>query len=240
MTTAPTPLHHSRVPHALALTLFGVLAGAAIVFGIVLLVRGNGSSSPSTLRGSGKQAVQGRTVAPFHAVDLAGSDNVIVYVGGPRSVTVRADDNLIKYVTTRVQHGTLAIGQSRSFSTSGPLGVEISVPTLDAVTLSGSGALEVTGVKAARFVVRVPGSGTLTVTGGAKTLDAALAGAGDVRLQGLVAGEVTATVSGAGRLLVNATHSLDATVSGAGAIVYRGNPARVGEQVTGTGSVAPG
>ena len=48
------------------------------------------------------------------------------------------------------------------------------------------------------------------------------------------------SVAGAGRLFVNANHSLDATVSGAGAIAYRGNPAKVGEHVTGTGSVARG
>lgn len=103
---------------------------------------------------------------------------MIVYVGGPRSVSVRADGNLIKYVTTRVQGGTLAIGQSRSFSTSDPMSVEISVPSLDAVTVGGSGVLEVTAVEAAHFAVRVPGNGTLTVTGRTKTLD------GSNRLQG--------------------------------------------------------
>lgn len=238
MTTAPTPLHRRHVPQPLALTLFGVVVGAAIVLGI-LLVHGN-TGAPSTLHGSGKQAVQGRTVAPFHAVDLAGANNVTVYVGGPRSVSVRADDNLIKYVTTRVRRGTLAIGQSRSFSTSGPMRVEISVPSLDAVTLSGTGVVDVTGVRTARLVVRVPGSGTLTATGRATVLDAALAGAGDVRLQGLVARDVTATVSGTGRLHVDATRSLHARLSGTGAIVYSGNPMNVTESSTGTGSITRG
>jgi Putative auto-transporter adhesin, head GIN domain len=240
MTTAPAPLHQRRTPHPLALGVLAMLLGALITVGIVLLVRGTGDGSPATLRGSGKLAVQGRTVAPFHAVDLTGANNVVVYVGGPRSVTVRADDNLMKYVSTRVRAGTLAIGQTRNFSTSDPPGVEISVPSLDAVTLGGAGVVEVTGVNAPRFVVRVPGSGKLTVTGRTNILDASLAGAGDIRLEGLVANDVTATVAGAGRLFVNANHSLDATVGGAGAIAYRGNPAKVGEHVTGTGSVARG
>jgi Putative auto-transporter adhesin, head GIN domain len=240
MTTASTPLHRRRTPHPLVLGLFAMLLGALITVGIVLLVRGNEASSTGPLRGSGTQAVQGRTVAPFHAVDLAGADNVTVYVGGPRTVSVRADDNLVKYVTTRVQSGTLTIGQTRSFSTSNPTSVEISVPALDAVTLSGTGVLEVTAVEAKHFVVRVLGSGTLTVTGSTKKLDAALSGAGDVRLEGLVAEDVIATVSGAGRLLVNATHRLDAGVSGAGAIAYRGNPAKLTTHVTGIGSIYPG
>lgn len=240
MTTASTPLHHRHTPHPLVLGLLAMLLGALITVGIVLLVRGNGGSSTGTLRGSGTQAVQGRTVAPFDAVDLTGAGNVVVYVGGPRSVSVRADDNLIKYVTTRVHSGTLEIGQTRSFSTSNPTSVEISVPSLDGATLSGTGVLEVTAVEAEHFVVRVSGSGTLTVTGSTRKLDAALSGAGDVRLEGLAAEDVIATVSGAGRMLVNATHTLDASVSGAGAIAYRGDPAKLTRHVTGIGSIYPG
>jgi Putative auto-transporter adhesin, head GIN domain len=240
MTIAPAPLHQRRAPHPLVLGFSAMLLGALITVGIVLLVRDNGSGSTAALRGSGKEAVQSRAVARFHAIDLTGANNVVVYVGGPRSVAVRVDDNLIKYVTTRVQAGTLAIGQTRSFTTNSPSSVEISVPSLDAATLSGTGTFDVTGVQARHFVARMPGSGKLTVTGTAKTLDAELAGAGDVRLEGLVANDVTATVAGAGRLLVDATHNLNATVSGAGVIEYRGSPAKVTQHVTGIGSIAQG
>lgn len=216
------------------------MLAAAIVVGVVLLVRGNGTSSPATLRGSGTQAVQGRAIPRFHAVDLTGANNVVVYVGGPQSVSVRADSNLIKYVTTRVRGGTLAIGQSRSFTTNSPMSVEVSVPSLDAISLSGTGVLEVTGVKAAHLVVRLAGTGTLTVTGRTNVLDASMAGAGEVRLRGLVARDATATVAGAGRLVVNATHALDATVDGVGAIVYSGNPTELTVHTAGTGSISRG
>ena len=155
-----------------------------VAVGIVLAVRGNGigTTSSTGLTGSGVAATQTRTLPAFTAVDLAGANNVTVHVGGTQAVTVHGDDNLVKYVTTTVQDGTLAIGQSRSFSTKSPMSVEITVPALDAVTLSGAGVLYVDGVTADHFSVRAPGSGVLSVTGTTTTLDATLSGSGDVRL----------------------------------------------------------
>jgi hypothetical protein len=189
------------------------------------------------VKGSGVPATQVRTLPAFTAVDLAGSNNVTVHVGETQTVTVHGDDNLIRYVTTSVHGGTLAVGQSHDFSTTSPMSVEITVPALDAATLSGSGVVVATGVAADHFIVRAPGSGVLVVTGTTTTLDATLSGTGNIRLDGLAAHDATATVSGTGRLLVNVSHSLDATVSGVGSILYSGNPTHVTKNVTGTGSI---
>ena len=218
-----------------------LLAFAAATVGIVVAARhtgtGTGTTFSSGVKGSGVRATQVRTLPAFTAVDLAGSNNVTVHVGDTQTVTVHGDDNLIRYVTTTVQGGTLAVGQSRDFSTTSPMSVVITVPALDAATLSGAGVLTVTGVAADHFTVRAPGSGVLVVTGTATTLDATLSGTGDVRLDGLAAHDATASVPGTGRLLVNASHSLDATVSGVGSILYTGNPTDVTKSVTGTGSI---
>jgi hypothetical protein len=239
MTTSPAPIPHRHVSHRLIVVTVCVLVAAAMAVVIVLAARDNGAGtiSSSGAQGSGVPAAQTRTVPAFTAVDLAGANVVTVDVGGAQTVTVHADDNLIGYVTTTVQDGTLAIGQSRSFSTSSPMNVAITVPALDAVTLSGAGVLTVDGVKAGHFTVLAPGSGVLVVSGTATTLEAALSGKGDVRLDGLAAHDATATVSGTGRLLVNASHSLDATVSGTGAILYTGNPSELTKNVTGTGAI---
>jgi len=239
MTTSPAPIPHRHASHRLVLVGVILLAFAAATVGIVLAARhtGTATTSSSGVKGSGVPATQVRTLPAFTAVDLAGSNNVTVHVGDTQTVTVHGDDNLIGYVTTTVQDGTLAVGQNHSFSTKSPMSVDVTVPALDAATLSGSGVVTVTGVAADHFTVRAPGSGVLVVTGTATTLDATLSGTGDVRLDGLAAHDATATVSGTGRLLVNASHSLDATVSGVGSIVYSGSPADVTKNVTGTGSI---
>ena len=127
----------------------------------VFIVRQTDLGSGTTLQGSGIAVRQVRTVAPFTAVDLAGSNNVIIHVGRPQSVVVRADDNLIRHVTTRVDSGTLVIGSTGSYASKAAMSVTISVPALEALRLSGSGNVAAEDIHATRFTVSLSGSGNV-------------------------------------------------------------------------------
>jgi hypothetical protein len=239
MTTAPTPVPQ-RHGHPRPLTLALLAVGAALLaIVIVLLVRGNGSTSVSVgILGSGVSVSQTRPLAAFHSIDLAGSSNVTVQVGRPQSVTVHADDNLVGIVTTVVTGGRLVVGNVGSFTTKAPMQVEISVRSLDGVSLTGSGTVAVSGVDAKTFTVDLRGSGVITAGGAVRTLHATLGGSGDCRLSQLKARDAEAVLTGSGRLSVTASRSLDASMTGTGEIVYGGNPAHVTRNVTGTGTIS--
>jgi Putative auto-transporter adhesin, head GIN domain len=237
LTTAPTHIPRGHAPRRVYVVLLAALV-VLLGTGVVLLGHG-GSSSDSTiaLQGSGIAATVTRQVPAFDAVVLAGTNNVTVHVGGRRTVVVRADDNLIRLVTTEVRAGKLLVADHGSFTTKTPMSVEVTVPTLAAVSLSGSGGVAVDGVEAARFRASLSGSGVLTVTGTARRLEASLEGSGVLALQGLESRDARATVSGSGRLQVQATGTLHASVPGSGVIFYRGNPKRVIKSATGTGTI---
>lgn len=199
-----------------------------------------GKNTFERTQSSGVPAAQIRTLPAFAAVELAGAAAVSVHVGGRQSVVVHADANLIARVATAVEARTLVVGTRGSFQTKSPLRVDVTVPALTAVTLSGDGVVAVTGIASRRLVVHVPGNGVLAVTGTVDRLVADLTGSGDVQLQHLVARDVDASISGAGRLQVVATRSLAASVSGAGVVVYGGDPEHVTTRVTGTGAVVRG
>jgi hypothetical protein len=190
-----------------------------------------------TRRGSGNARTVTRELAPFTAVDLAGTNNVTVHVGGAQSVVVRADDNLLELVTTDVRDGVLVIGDTGSFRAATPMSVTIAVPRLGAIILSGDGALAADGTRGAAMVVRLSGTGQLRVTGTTGRLDATLSGTGDEDLAGLSARIATAEVGGTGRIAVRVSGSLTGTVRGTGSIEYYGNPPSVIKSVTGTGSI---
>jgi len=78
----------------------------------------------------------------------------------------------------------------------------------------------------------------ITASGSARRLDVALGGSGDAQLGRLVAGDVRDVIGGSGRAEVTATNTLDATVTGAGAITYGGSPAHVTKTVTGIGAIS--
>jgi len=238
ITSAPHRGGHTARRGQLAVIAAVTAAFILATLAVVLLVRGAGPSSPG-IQGSGIAAAQTRTVAGFSRLDLAGSNNVTVVVGAPQSVVVRADSNLISHVTTQVVGGTLVIGDTGSFTRRAPMSVEVSVPSLTTLNLSGDGQISVTGINVPRLAVTVSGSGLLSAAGTATQLDVTLSGDGQAQLFQLTARDVHAVVTGSGLIQVNATTSLDAAVPGTGAIVYSGNPPQVTTSVTGTGAVTP-
>jgi hypothetical protein len=197
-----------------------------------------GSSSSSASQGSGVPATQTREVAAFDSVELAGANNVVIRVGGRQSVVVTADDNLLDRVTTKVKSGALVIGNTPgSITTVSPMSVEVTVPSLHALALTGSGNVLVRGIKTERLTATLSGSGNLFGSGSATSLDVTVSGSGNARLTQLVAKDVHAVVSGVGAISVTATTSLDASVPGSGTIVYAGNPQQVAKSVTGSGAI---
>jgi hypothetical protein len=243
MTIAPTSLRPGAEQHRLRLLVFVVSALALGALTLALLYHFDvfGGSSSSATEGSGVPATQARTVAAFDSVELAGANNVVIHVGGKQSVIVKADDNLLGRVTTQVESGRLLIGNTEgSFSTKSPMSVEVTVPSLEALVLSGSGNIVVDGVRAESLEVSLPGSGTLTGTGSATRLDVSVAGSGTVQFTALTARDVRAVVSGSGSIFVTATKSLDGSVSGSGAVLYTGNPQHVTTSVTGSGAITGG
>ena len=190
------------------------------------------------LEGSGVPASETRELPPFNRVELAGSNQVTIRVGGEQSVVVHADDNLLDRVTTRVSGAKLTIGnEAGGFTTRNPMRIDVTVPAVDELKLSGSGTIGAEGVEVDEFTIALSGSGAVSASGHARHVVVQLNGSGDVQLQDLVAQDVRATMSGTGRIAVHATESLDASVPGTGSIVYTGNPPQVRKSVNGVGSV---
>ncbi|HYX76694.1 MAG TPA: head GIN domain-containing protein [Gaiellaceae bacterium] len=200
-------------------------------------VFGNSSSSPN--EGSGVRAAQTRHLAPFTSVELAGANNVVIHVGERQSVVVKADDNLLNRITTEVKSGVLVVGNTPgSFSAKSPVSVEVNVPSLNALALTGAGNILVDGIKTESLTVTLSGAGNLVGSGTARSLDITVSGEGTGRFTQLDAGHVHALVSGHGAIFVTATKSLDASITGSGTVVYAGNPQQVTKTVTGSGAIS--
>jgi hypothetical protein len=242
MTIVSAPHHDRQTPPRTKLewaAFITLLILAAI--GVVLLARDvlPGSSTSSGVQGSGVAATSTRALPNFSGIDLAGSNNVTVMAGARQSVVVHADTNLLSRVTTQVKAGKLIIGDVGSFAAKSPMYVEVSVPSLAALDLSGSGNITVTGIKASRLTVTLPGSGDISASGSVTRLNISIDGSGNAQCSGLIARNVDAVVSGSGDIFVTATQSLDAKVAGSGAVLYSGNP-QVTTSITGSGDVTPG
>ena len=243
MSTGHTTIHPRRGLRRLGSALLALGAALLVAILIALLVDRiffDSSSSPAGT-GSGVAATQARSLPPFTGVELAGDNNVIVHVGATRSVVVHADSNLLGRVTTRVRSGRLVIGTTPgNLAAKAPMFVTVSVPSLDRLRLQGAGNISVTGINSRKLTVALPGSGNIDATGTATRLDVTISGEGTAVLRQLIARDAKALLGGDGTIMLTATHSLTARVSGSGTVLYGGNPAHVTQRVTGSGTISPG
>jgi hypothetical protein len=177
-----------------------------------------------------------REVGRFDAIEVSGSFDVEVQVGESREVVVHADDNLLDHVRTEVDDGVLELRTKRSIRPTRTILVRIGVPDLDAVSLGGSGDVDVRGVETRRFEVSLAGSGDIRVTGVADAAAVSLAGSGDVDLGRLSADRVEVSIAGSGDVAVRAADHLEVSIAGSGDVSYRGQP-RVSVSRSGSGEV---
>ncbi len=188
-------------------------------------------------KGSGDMQTETRDVDSFKRIKATGSFDVFITVGDKQSVNVTFDDNLLDKIETEVNGKTLILDSHGSYSSRRTCKIEITVPKLEYVKLSGSGDIIIDELDADFFEYQLSGSGDLTANGKVKDLEIHLSGSGDIDTRDLIAEDVYAKVSGSGDILVYAQKSFDGKVSGSGDIVYYGNPEYVNSKISGSGSI---
>jgi hypothetical protein len=210
------------------------------------------------IEGSGNVVSEMRTVEPFHSVDLATIGTVYLIQDGPAPIQIEAEDNILPLLRTRVTDGVLTIDHNgQCFRNTQPVVIRVTTDEVRGVSVSGSGSvLGENEIGSETLETGVSGSGSIDLTVNATDLASTISGSGSTTLRGKAtdhtvvvsgSGKVAAfdletrrskvTIEGSGTAEVFAIDVLDVVVSGSGTVTYRGNPARLAEDVTGSGSV---
>jgi Putative auto-transporter adhesin, head GIN domain len=184
----------------------------------------------------GPTTSQNRDVEEFTRLSAQDEVDVELRAGEPRRLTVWAGEKVIDDVRTEVRGGTLHVGYDGPGIREGRLRVEVSAPTVEALSVTGSADVRVVGLDTDALDVRVSGAGDVAADGRARRLTLDISGAGDADLAELATDDARVELSGSGDAEVRASGLLDAEVRGAGDLAYRGDP-RLREQVSGDGEI---
>lgn len=107
------------------------------------------------------------------------------------------------------------------------------------IAISGSGNITANNIKVKNLALEISGSGDFKATGEAQTFTGSISGSGNINATRMEAEYADISISGSGSAEVWFTDSLKAHISGSGSVLYKGNPAKVTPDISGTGSVAP-
>ena len=190
-----------------------------------------------TEKGSGVLESKSVDLDDFHRIKSLGSQDIFIEIGSEQKVIITFDDNLLDNIKTKVRGGTLYIESEGSFSSKKSCKIDITVPNLDKITLSGSGDIEIINLNNSVFEYRLSGSGDLKAEGKVDELDISISGSGDVDTRDLIASEAFVKISGSGDAKVYAKDYFEGIVSGSGDIYYYGNPEHISTSVSGSGDI---
>ncbi|HEY1814780.1 MAG TPA: DUF2807 domain-containing protein [Kofleriaceae bacterium] len=195
------------------------------------------SLAACSLASAAPLATEARSTGDFHAVELAGTLDVDVHVGGARHVEVTGDASALSHVTTEVRDGVLVVSTHGDFHSEHKVKVTISMPALDGVSLTGTGAIDVTDAAGPHLAVALTGTGDIALAGSVGEAAYQLHGTGGVRAKDLAAKSALVALEGTGSIALRASDSVSVAISGVGSVDVFGHPKSVSKTSRGLGRI---
>lgn len=204
-----------------------VLAFALIAISYSML-RAEGTAGSSNPEGRTVASETRKIDARITSVELAGPIDLTLRQGAIPSLTVRGEKRLLGNVET------IQSGASLEIATKGmllhhrnPLQVVLVLPSLESISITGSGASTVNGFIGDKANVELHGSGSLKFNGRYREVTAGIHGSGDLELNGGSSEKVAVEVVGTGQMtVVGSTDEFKAGQTGSGDLNARHLAAR--------------
>lgn len=204
-----------------------------------------------------------RDVAVFSEIGLNIPAKLYLEQGNEQSVRIVAKESTLEDIITEVNGRKLIIRFpnknifKRNFNP-GKIDIYITVPTIDALGVSGSGDIITKEMEARILQLAVSGSGNITIGdldskklkasisgsgnitidngGDAEELSVSISGSGNFNGKGFTANKVTVNTSGSGNSSVTSNGTVKARIAGSGNVYYGGNPS-IDATIAGSGKV---
>ncbi len=202
-----------------------------------------------------------RKVEKFRSINVAVPGEVYLMQGEEQKVIIEGSGRVVENLVTEVKNGRLSIRMPSRwrYRRSDELYVYITMTELEgitlsgsatiyaegpvktgrmAVTISGSGRVELEELDANELDVTVSGSGRLTIGGGRKLEKSkiVISGSGRIEARNLPVENADALITGSGRCNIHVLSDLNVRISGSGRVIYTGNPL-IDARITGSGRV---
>ena len=202
-------------------------------------------------------------VGAFERLEVAGPYDVTVATGGAPSVRASGGERAIERMVVEVKGGTLKIhprkrsGIHFGWSKAHPVKLTVTVPSLAAAEIAGSGDIEIDKIAGDSFEAGVAGSGNLRLgevsvkklragiagsgaihagRGRASEASYEIAGSGDIDGAAVVAETASVSIAGSGNVAAHATATASVEIAGSGDVRVTGG-AKCSVSKAGSGNV---
>jgi hypothetical protein len=210
-----------------------------------------------TVSGDGNITTENRQTDAFKSVGFEGSYVVVLTQGPTQEIRIETDKNLLSHITTTVSNGELKVKSEDNLSPTKSITVYITNPTYNDIASAGSSKISATTpiksddlklaiagsgnytleVHTPKLATDISGSGTMNLSGDATAQKIDVAGSGTIKAANLTSESATIDIAGSGDAFINASKSINASISGSGRVKYSGTASDIHTDISGSGKI---
>jgi hypothetical protein len=202
-----------------------------------------GAAAALTACDSGPPVSQTRELGGFNRLEVSGDLSLdISLLNRPDpGVRITAGTKAIDRIKTEVVGDVLRVSTKSRGLTIGPdplgdVSISLGVPALLALRVNGQADVDLSGLSAKSFELRVDGSGDVRARGRVDDLEMELDGSASTDLKDLATQNAGVRMDGSGDVDLRVARSLELIVEGSGDVTYIGRPS-VSSRLEGSGTV---
>jgi Putative auto-transporter adhesin, head GIN domain len=186
--------------------------------------------------GNGHIVTDTRSVSDFSEIQADGGFQ-IEWRSGPPSLSITIDENLLRYIDSQNIDHRLRLHSHGNIWSSHGIKVAISSSTRSGAKLTGAARLTANQLSGHTFGIESTGAAKVFLDGTVDELVTDMTGASRLEAGSLQTKIAEISSTGASHAEVAVSETLKVSITGAGKVIYSGNPPVVEKHITGAGSI---
>ena len=188
------------------------------------------------IMGNGHIVTDTRSVSDFSEIEAGGTFEV-EWRSGPPSLSITTDENLLRYISNENVDHQLRLHSRGNLWPTHRIKVSISSASREGAKLTGAARLTANQLSGHSFAVESTGAAKITLDGKIDDLVTDMTGASKLEAASLQTKTAEISSTGASHAEVAVSEALNVSITGAGKVIYSGNPPTVEKHITGAGSI---
>jgi hypothetical protein len=186
--------------------------------------------------GNGHIVTDTRAVTDFSEIEADGGF-YIEWKNGPPSLSVTTDENLLRYISAENIDHRLRLHSRGNLWPTHHINIAISSTTRSGAKLTGAARLTAKQLTGRNFAVESTGAAKVMLDGNVDDLVTDMTGASKLEADELKTKTAEISSTGASHAEVAVSDALSVSITGAGKVIYSGNPPKVEKHISGAGSI---
>ena len=205
----------------------------AFFAGLILLAAG---CRWGGIMGNGHIVTDTRSVSDFSEIEADGGFQ-IEWRSGPPSLSITTDENLLRHIDNQNVDRRLRLHSRGNLWATHGVKVAVSSPIRLGAKLTGAARLTAKQLSDHSFAIESTGAAKVMLDGNVDELVTDMTGASRLEAESLQTKTAEISSTGASHAEVAVSETLKVSITGAGKVIYSGNPPTIEKHISGAGSI---